>query len=218
MNETVANLVHLLVNANEALGEQRVAALAAQRVAQGLEADLNAAVESNRTLAASEAASNAQAQEIVRASCERRDRAEAEATKLREMNSRQRDKIHTLEAQLRAADAARLETEARLQNSEANLRDFRAAWVTHGEREAQGVPKGRGLTRDEITAAAAAQAGSAQLQLVSPWLHGPWQLVAIYTEAEHGAADIVLRPAYGTNDGVWISGRIDRLQLDDYRF
>lgn len=157
-----------------------------------------------------------------------------ERSAFRELNKRQEGIILERGRQIQEADAAlAAEREAR-QQREVELAELRAnphkIWrVETGEgpwsvETGEGLPKwGPGLDRDALAKTWRERDGAGQpLELVSPWLHGHWSLVAILTpnpeDTNSGTADVVLRPTYGETEGVFIMGRIDRLQLDDARY
>ena len=237
MNPTIERLARLLDHAHVELITERSIARTAEDVARRLEADLNAAVESNRTLAASEAESYAQGQQAVRKANDERDAVKlayrnviSENLRILERNNVQKDTILNLERQIREADQpdprlAELETEVALRTDSLNdaLAEIERLTRYYGAQTArlvelgelgEGVPKwGKGLTRDQLAAMAGNNRG---LELISPWLHGRWTVVAILTPGpEASLSDVILRPAYGdTDSAAWISGRIDRLQLD----
>lgn len=194
----------------------RAAADSAKRVAQGLEADLNAAVESNRTLAESEAKSAADAETLRKMNATQASMILDRERQIREADERADD----LERQIRGLEADLSADVARRHDLEARIGAAGLAAMERGE----GVPKwSQGLTRDQV---AAVMAAGPSREFISPWLHGRWTVVAILTPTANmptanvvGTADIILRPAYGDADsGAWISGRIDCLQLDRAEF
>ena len=250
MNPTIERLARLLDHAHVELITERSIARTAEDVARRLEADLNAAVESNRTLAASEAESYAQGQQAVRKANDERDAVKlayrnviSENLRILERNNVQKDTILNLERQIREADQpdprlAELETEVALRTDSLNdaLAEIERLTRYYGAQTArlvelgelgegvpkwlgEGVPKwGKGLTRDQLAAMAGNNRG---LELISPWLHGRWTVVAILTpdiDVQTDQTDIILRPAYGTSDGMYVTGRIDSLQLDNAEF